>query len=261
MPYRFTNIIDATTYLTSLGFTVSASMLNWITPLRSSSKRSNLFFESQYVGYIETPTDLLPDEDWCVNIPFEKRSLIPSGVLNAIFGNTEGNEGWQNRQFYVETNKFTRFVFGDELQHSIQSKGIESTIYLRLNTNVLTLHKEQYFGQERVVLGINKFNLQNEIEFQPYVNEKINSLQHIYIKSENRYKKFVVGGDAQTQYVLTHNFGSRAIMESIYLGSNFQKITNYQIYFTTLDTITVTFDSPPDITIIELFNIDVYFNG
>lgn len=165
MPYRFTNLTSATTYLTSLGFTVSSVMMNWITPLRSSSQRADLFYEGKEVGYLETPTDIQPDEDWCVNIPFEKRSIVPGGVLNAIFGNTEGNEGWENRQFYIETDHFTRFQFGSQLENIIEAQGPGSTIRLKSSSDVLELYKEVTENSEDAIIGINLPELAQQLRY------------------------------------------------------------------------------------------------
>ena len=166
MPYRFTNLTSATTYLTSLGFTVSSVMMNWITPLRSSSQRADLFYEGKEVGYLETPTDIQPDEDWCVNIPFEKRSIVPGGVLNAIFGNTEGNEGWENRQFYIETDHFTRFQFGSQLENTIEAQGPGSTIRLKSSSDVLELYKEVTENSEDAIIGINLPELAQQLRYE-----------------------------------------------------------------------------------------------
>ncbi len=166
MPYRFTNLTDATTYLSSLGFTVSSVMMNWITPLRSSSRRADLFYDGQLVGYLETPTDILPDEDWCVNIPFEKRSIVPGGVLNAVFGNTGGNEGWENRQFYIETDHFTRFQFGRQLEHTIEAYGPGSTIRLKTTSDVLSLYKVVTESSEDAVIDIDLPELAQQLRYE-----------------------------------------------------------------------------------------------
>jgi len=166
MPYRFSNYEDAFSYLESLGFKVSNIALNWITPLRSSSKRATLFYNGKDVGYVETPTDILPDEDWAVNIPFEKRSIIPEGVLNAVFGNTGGNEGWENRQFYIETTHFTRMQFGPHLEYVIDALGPESTIRLKTTSSVLELYKTTTNDIDTVNIGIDYPELAQQLRYE-----------------------------------------------------------------------------------------------
>lgn len=200
MPYRFTNIIDATTYLTSLGFTVREPMLNWITPLRSSSKRAELLYAGKDVGYIETPTHLLPDEDWNVNIPFEKRNLVPEGVLNAIFGNTSGNEGWENRQFYLESNRYTKFCFGSTLQHWSEAKGPSSTIYLKTDSDLLTLTKQIHNNVECASLSINIQKLLDAIPYKNYVEQRFQD------HSEEHDDRFVkLSGSTMYGYLLLND--------------------------------------------------------
>lgn len=166
MAYQFTGYLIAKSYLESLGFTLGAPYLNTLTTLRNTSRRAELFYAGSNVGYIETPTDLLPDENWVVNIPYENRAIVPEGVLSSVFGDTGGNEGWENRQFYIETDHFTRFRFGNELQHVVEARGPGSTINLKTNTDALLLYKEPNAGTYSAVLDINMSRLAQLMRYE-----------------------------------------------------------------------------------------------
>lgn len=153
MAYIFVNIHEAISHLNVHGFTVGEVFTNWITPLRTTSKRANLFFEANEVGYLETPTDLQPDEQWVVNIPLHKRYLIPEGILNAVFGDNVINEGWENRQFYLESAAYTRFNFGLMLENNLTAKGPSSSFSLRSMSEPLKLYLKNTFEEENEETG------------------------------------------------------------------------------------------------------------
>ena len=158
MAYTFVSISEARSQLAVHGITVGQVFTNWITPLRKTSLRANLYYEAQEIGYIETNTDLQPDEQWVVNIPLHQRSLLPSGMLNAIFGDTVVNEGWENKQFYIETNMFQKVKFGENSEYQIEAKGPNTTLHIKSLAKSLKLTlRNTYIDEDYNVFSVPEY--------------------------------------------------------------------------------------------------------
>lgn len=132
--YIFNGYTEAKTELESYGLTVDDVYLTMLTNLGSSAKRANLYYNGDLIGYIETPTEIQPDEKWVVNIGFDKRAELPLGLVLQIYETENPMLGWTDRQTYFPTDAFSRFRVTnfDNSDFVLMASGPSSTVNLKL---------------------------------------------------------------------------------------------------------------------------------
>lgn len=148
--YIFDAYNEAKTELESYGLTVDDIYLTMLTNLGSSSRRANLYYNGDIIGYIETPNEIQPDEKWVVNIGYAKRATLPEGMVTQIYETEDPMLGWTDRQTYHPTNNFSRVkVNGIETDFALVADGPSATVnielgddnfdFLKINNNTLSL--------------------------------------------------------------------------------------------------------------------------
>lgn len=134
--YRFASYNLAKTYLESLTITVGPKYTISIPNRIASNDRAYLTYEGREIGYISTPHDILPDEDWVVEIGFHERRMLPEALIVEIYGNVNPEIGWTNRHFFVDRNSFSRIIYGKSLEYSTEAKGPESSFRFHIDPSV-----------------------------------------------------------------------------------------------------------------------------
>lgn len=131
--YHFAGFVEAKTYLESLGFSLSYPFTCTLPNAKSACQRASLYKAGEYIGYIESPTDILPDEDWIVNISFADRRKLDEGLLLEIYGDTNPELGWSERYYYLERDALYRIKYGPTFQYEIAANGPTSTVNIKID--------------------------------------------------------------------------------------------------------------------------------
>lgn len=163
--YIFDAYTEAKTELESYGLTVDEIYLTMLTNLGSSSRRANLYYNGELIGYIETPNEIQPDEKWVVNIGYNKRSILPSGLILQIYGTEDPTLGWTDRQTYFPTNAFSRFkvIKSDDSDLVLMADGPSSTVNLQLLDDYFDFAKST---NNKTTLQLNVTNLTQAIRYK-----------------------------------------------------------------------------------------------
>ncbi len=163
--YIFDGYFEAKTELESYGLTVGDIYLTMLTNLGSSSRRANLYYNGDIIGYIETPNEIQPDEKWVVNIGYGERAKLPPGMVLQIYGTEDPMLGWTDRQTYMPTDAFSRFkvIRKDNSDFVLTAEGPSSTVNIKLLDDYLTFTQD---SDNTAVLQINVANLTQAIRYK-----------------------------------------------------------------------------------------------
>lgn len=163
--YIFDGYTEAKTELESYGLTVDDVYLTMLTNLGSSSRRANLYYNGDLIGYIETPNEIQPDEKWVVNIGYSKRATLPSGLVLQIYETEDPMLGWTDRQTYFPTDAFSRLkiINKDNSDFVLTAGGPSSTVNLQLADEYFNFTKS---SPNTTILSLDMTNLTQAIRYK-----------------------------------------------------------------------------------------------
>lgn len=132
--YHFSGFTEAKLYLESLGFTLSQVFTTQLPNAKNASMKANLYRDGGYIGYIESPTDILPDEDWVVEISYADKRKLAEGLLLELYGDINPAQGWDNRYFFKARNTFNKIKYGPELEYDIDATSPKTIVNVLVDT-------------------------------------------------------------------------------------------------------------------------------